>query len=56
MINESQPVKTEEENEFKLKENQERFFFGKKRPHPKMPGTRRFREFGQDGNILAEPA
>lgn len=26
MINESQPVKTEEENEFKLKENQERFF------------------------------
>lgn len=55
MINESQPVKTEEENEFKLKENQEQFFFGKKRPHPKMSGTQRFREFGQDGNILAEP-
>jgi hypothetical protein len=29
MINESQPVKTEEENEFKLKENQERFFLQK---------------------------
>jgi hypothetical protein len=56
MINESQPVKTEEENEFKLKENQERFFFGKKRPHPNMPGTRRFREFSQDVYILAEPA
>jgi hypothetical protein len=30
MINESQPVKTEEENEFKLKENQERFFSAKR--------------------------
>lgn len=30
MINESQPVKTEEENEFKLKENQERFFLAKR--------------------------
>lgn len=56
MINESQPVKTEESNEFKLKENQERFFFSKKRPHPNMPGIRRFREFGKDGNILAESA
>ena len=30
MINESQPVKNEEENEFKLKENQERFFSAKR--------------------------
>lgn len=30
MINESQPVKTEEENEFKLKENQEQFFQAKR--------------------------
>jgi len=30
MINESQPIKTEEENEFKLQENQERFFSAKR--------------------------
>ena len=30
MIDETQPVKTEEENEFKLKENQEQFFSAKR--------------------------